>query len=69
MIEQAKHVMPLALTLAGGKDLYPRVYEELFGRPPAVSELKLPEARPLPVEELSKTKRARRASGGAKEKR
>ncbi|HTW90769.1 MAG TPA: FAD-dependent thymidylate synthase [bacterium] len=50
MMEQARHVMPLTLALACGKDNYPRVYEELFGRPPAVTELKLPEARPLPVQ-------------------
>jgi flavin-dependent thymidylate synthase len=49
MMEQARHVMPLTLALASGKDSYGRVYEELFGRPPAVTELKLPEARPLPV--------------------
>ena len=48
MIEQARHVMPLTLTLACGKDNYPKVYEDLFGKPPAVTELKLPEARPLP---------------------
>jgi hypothetical protein len=41
--------MPLTLALASGKDSYARVYEDLFGRPPAVRELKLPEARPLPI--------------------
>jgi flavin-dependent thymidylate synthase len=50
MMEQARHVMPLTLTLASGKDGYPKVYEELFGKPPAVTELRLPQARPLPVE-------------------
>jgi thymidylate synthase ThyX len=50
MMEQARHVMPLTLALACGKDSYAKVYEDLFGRPPAVTELKLPEARPLPVE-------------------
>ena len=49
MMEQARHVMPLTLALASGKDNYPKVYEELFGKPPAVTVLKLPEARPLPV--------------------
>jgi thymidylate synthase ThyX len=49
MMEQARHVMPLTLALASGKDNYARVYEDLFGKPPAVRELKLPEARPLPV--------------------
>jgi flavin-dependent thymidylate synthase len=50
MMEQARHVMPLTLALAGGKDTYARVYGELFGRPPTVTELKLPEARPLPIQ-------------------
>ena len=50
MMEQARHVMPLTLALACGKDSYAKVYEDLFGKPPAVTELKLPEARPLPVE-------------------
>ena len=50
MMEQARHVMPLTLALACGKDSYARVYEELFGKPPAVTELKLPEARPLPIQ-------------------
>jgi flavin-dependent thymidylate synthase len=50
MMEQARHVMPLTLAMASGKDGYARVYEELFGKPPAVTELKLPEARPLPVQ-------------------
>lgn len=47
MVEQARHVMPLALLLAGGKDSYPKVYEELFGRPPEVTKLELPGPRPL----------------------
>ena len=49
MMEQARHVMPLTLALASGKDSYAKVYEEMFGKPPAVTVLKLPEARPLPV--------------------
>jgi len=48
MVEQARHVMPLALTLAGGKDGYARVYQELFGKPPVVTTLELPGSRPLP---------------------
>jgi flavin-dependent thymidylate synthase len=66
MIEQARHVMPLTLTLAGGKDAYPRVYEELFGKTPAVVEMKLPQARPLPAAEPARAKKTRRT---AKEKR
>jgi len=49
MMEQARHVMPLTLALASGKDNYARVYQDVFGKPPAVTELRLPEARPLPV--------------------
>lgn len=47
MVEQARHVMPLALLLAGGKDEYPRLYTELYGHPPAVVELKLPGPRSI----------------------
>ncbi|MFO7676159.1 MAG: FAD-dependent thymidylate synthase [bacterium] len=59
MVEQARNVMPLTLTLAGGKDRYPRVYQDLFGAPPAVTNLELPvpqelcaipEERPVAVE-------------------
>jgi thymidylate synthase ThyX len=46
MVEQARHVMPLALLLAGGKDDYNRMYTELFGHAPAVTELTLPKPRP-----------------------
>jgi flavin-dependent thymidylate synthase len=45
MVEQARHVMPLALLLAGGKDEYPKLYTELFGHAPAVTRLELPKAR------------------------
>ncbi|MGQ9678991.1 MAG: FAD-dependent thymidylate synthase [bacterium] len=47
MVEQARNVMPLALLLAGGKDDYPRVYQELFGTPPRVIKLELPQQRQL----------------------
>lgn len=47
MVEQARNVMPLALLLAGGKDDYPRVYQELFGIPPRVTKLELPQQRKL----------------------
>ena len=50
MIDQARHVMPLTLTLASGKDSYPKTYEELFGKPPAVVKLEMPKPRPIPVE-------------------
>jgi len=60
MMEQARHVMPLTLALASGKDNYARVYEELFGKLPAVTELRLPEARPLPaLPEVPPRKKAR----------
>jgi flavin-dependent thymidylate synthase len=42
MIEQAKKVMPLTLLLCGGKDEYPKIYEEVFGHPPKVIEAELP---------------------------
>jgi len=63
MMEQARHVMPLTLTLASGKDGYARVYEELFGRPPAVTRLELPEPRPLP-EPAVEPRRAGRPRAG-----
>jgi len=47
MKEHARNVMPLTLTLATGKDSYPQVYQELYGRPPAVTKLELPKARPI----------------------
>lgn len=47
MVEQARNVMPLTLTLAAGKDRYARVFQNLFGMPPAVTNLELPVVRPL----------------------
>jgi hypothetical protein len=67
MVEQARHVMPLTLLLAGGKDAYPRVYEDLFGRKPAVVSLRLPEPRPLPPSGPTKRRKAR--GGGAAEEK
>lgn len=59
MIEQARHVMPLTLLLASGKDEYAGVYQELFGQPPAVTNLELPEPRPLaPVPDAAPKPRA-----------
>jgi len=57
MMEQARHVMPLTLALACGKDSYAKAYAELFGKPPAVVELKLPEARPLPIQPEAKPRK------------
>jgi flavin-dependent thymidylate synthase len=57
MMEQARHVMPLTLALACGKDSYAKAYAELFGKPPAVVELKLPEARPLPIRPEAKPRK------------
>lgn len=47
MVEQAKNVMPLTLLLAGGKNSYPKIYQELFGKEPKVTELKLPEPKEI----------------------
>ncbi len=42
MSEQAKRVMPLTMLLMGGKDSYPKVYEQEFGHPPKVVNPVLP---------------------------
>ena len=65
MVEQARHVMPLTLLLAAGKDNYPRVYQELFGHPPAVTNLELPEARELDPEPRTRkaSRKARKPAG------
>jgi hypothetical protein len=34
MSELAKEVMPLACLLIGGKDAYPELYQDVFGKPP-----------------------------------
>jgi flavin-dependent thymidylate synthase len=47
MVEQARHVMPLALMLACGKDVYPQTFEATYGRLPAVVKLELPRPRDL----------------------
>ncbi|HDR00055.1 MAG TPA: hypothetical protein ENN51_07225, partial [candidate division WOR-3 bacterium] len=49
MVEQARNVMPLTLTLAAGKDGFARVYQDLFGSPPTVTNLELPVGRQLPA--------------------
>ena len=51
MVEQARNVMPLALMLACGKDEYARVYEKVFGEPPAVTDFELPAVRIIPAPE------------------
>jgi flavin-dependent thymidylate synthase len=33
MVELAKHILPLTLLLTGGKDQYPALYQELYGKP------------------------------------
>lgn len=47
MIEQARHVMPLALMLACGKHAYAGVFELVYGRQPRVCEVVLPQPRKL----------------------
>ncbi len=42
MVAQARNVMPLTLLLAGGKDAYPRIYEDVYGLPPKVIQAELP---------------------------
>jgi len=37
MSRLAKEVMPLTCLLIGGKDSYPEVYEDIFGKPPKLS--------------------------------
>ncbi len=47
MGEQAKKVMPLVCGLIGGKAQYNQIYENMFGKPPKVIEVKLPGARKI----------------------
>ncbi len=42
MVELARKVMPLTMLLAGGKDSYPLLYENVYGRPPKVLKPELP---------------------------
>ena len=65
MVEQARHVMPLTLSLAEGKDGYARVYQELFGQPPAVTNLELPIRRALPEEARLPAQEAEESEAGA----
>jgi flavin-dependent thymidylate synthase len=60
MVEQARNVMPLALMLACGKDEYARVYEKVFGEPPAVTDFELPAVRIIPAPEPAPTSTPRR---------
>jgi flavin-dependent thymidylate synthase len=39
MSGMAKEVMPLTCLLIGGKDSYPEIYEDIFGKPPKLSPL------------------------------
>jgi thymidylate synthase ThyX len=41
MVRQAKKVMPLACSLMGGKDVYPEIYQRMFGRRPKFSPPKI----------------------------
>jgi flavin-dependent thymidylate synthase len=47
MVERAKQVMPLTFLFIGGKDRYPKIYEEIFGRAPKVVKAELPGARKI----------------------
>jgi len=58
MVEQARNVMPLTLLLAGGKEDYPRVYQELYGKPPRVTKLELPQEREINNSSKNSPKRA-----------
>ena len=42
MTELAREIMPLTVLLVGGKDFYPGIYEEVYGKPPKVIEPELP---------------------------
>jgi flavin-dependent thymidylate synthase len=42
MTELAREVMPVTMLLAGGKDSYPGIYKEVYGRPPKVERPELP---------------------------
>ncbi|OYD15080.1 hypothetical protein CH330_06695 [candidate division WOR-3 bacterium JGI_Cruoil_03_51_56] len=65
MVEQARHVMPLTLILASGKDNYSNVYQDFFGELPAVTNLELPVARPLPeAARATSRKKVARSTGG-----
>ncbi len=47
MTVQAKQVMPLAFVLAGGKDNYHSLYQNMYGEPPKVTEAVLPGVRKI----------------------
>ena len=51
MVELAKHIMPLTLLLTGGKDQYPALYQELFGKPLVIAPPPA-ELQPEPVSPL-----------------
>ncbi len=64
MVEQARNVMPLALLLAAGKADYPKVYQELFGKPPPIIKLELPKVRQIKRRNNEGNKRGRTEAGG-----
>lgn len=43
----AREVMPLTFLFIGGKDRYPKIYEEIFGKPPKVIDAELPKERKI----------------------
>jgi len=47
MTSLAREKMPLVFALAGGKDSYPRIYQNLYGYPPKVTEAVLPQKRKI----------------------
>ncbi len=47
MIDQAKKIMPLTFALAGGKDRYNDIYQNIFGTLPRVTQVELPRARTI----------------------
>ncbi|TET46930.1 FAD-dependent thymidylate synthase [candidate division TA06 bacterium] len=42
MTELAREIMPLTVLLVGGKDSYPGIYEQVYGKPPKVLKPELP---------------------------
>jgi flavin-dependent thymidylate synthase len=66
MVELAKHLMPLTLLLTGGKDQYPALYQELFGRPlkPPSSSLSEKREGPVPVASVEEKRQVPRPVRG-----
>ncbi|UCG35437.1 MAG: FAD-dependent thymidylate synthase [Candidatus Omnitrophota bacterium] len=47
MTSEAKRVMPLVFAMAGGKDKYNKIYQNILGYPPKVTKAALPPARKI----------------------